>query len=212
MCWWYRVRWLLAFAFASVRMGSCHMVTQERKCKHKLSMNYVHNYFIRSVFRVHLYSAMYSPPVLLIKSRSLMAWLWLFNSQAEPKAVTGCYFGPAWPGLFGLSLARLMAWGRAKHSTNFVTVTSFTDHLQVLELCLTFPHFQPLVNIRSMALLERVSTYQLTSYMTCRNQNFGQEELLHLQLHHVFARSQYLPLARAYEAMYGLWCSGCPCM
>jgi hypothetical protein len=109
LCWWYRVRWSLAFAFASVRMGSCHVVTRERKCKRELSANYVHNYFIRSVFRVHLYSAMYSPPVLSIKSRGLTAWLWLFNSQAEPKAVTGRYFGPAWPGLFGLGLARLTA-------------------------------------------------------------------------------------------------------
>jgi len=40
---------------------------------------------------------------------------------------------------------------------DFMTLTSFTDHLQVLELCLTFPHFQPLVNIRSMALLESVN-------------------------------------------------------
>jgi hypothetical protein len=37
--------------------------------------------------------------------------------QAEPKAATGRYLGPAWPGLFGLGLARLTAWGRAMHST-----------------------------------------------------------------------------------------------
>jgi hypothetical protein len=88
LCWWYRVRWSLAFVFASVRMGSCHVVTQERKCKRELSANYVHNYFIRSVFRVHLYSAMYSPPVLSIKSHGLTAWLWLFNpSRKSPDLV-----------------------------------------------------------------------------------------------------------------------------
>jgi len=35
-------------------------------------------------------------------------------------------------------------------------IIPFADRLQVLELSLTFPHFHPLVNIRSMALLESV--------------------------------------------------------
>jgi len=44
-----------------------------------------------------------------MKSRGLTAWLWLFKSQAEPKAVAGRDFGPAGPGLFWLGLARLPA-------------------------------------------------------------------------------------------------------
>jgi hypothetical protein len=56
--------------------------------------------------------------IISAKSHGLAAWLWLFNSQARPKAVAGCDFGPARPSLFWLGLARLLASGWAKHSTS----------------------------------------------------------------------------------------------
>ena len=54
---------------------------------------------------------------------STIYWCWQLgfdfsNPKPGQKPRWSHHFGPAWPGLFGLGLAWLTAWGRAKHITS----------------------------------------------------------------------------------------------
>jgi hypothetical protein len=60
---------------------------------------------------------------MTLKSRGLMAWLWLFKNASQAKAAMKPSFGPAWLGLFKLGLARLTALGRNSTNPRLTTIT-----------------------------------------------------------------------------------------